>query len=354
MILAVDVGGTKLAAARVSPDGAIVAARRAATPQDAGAETLWQALCDLIDPLSGGITGGITGVGAGCGGPMAWPSGVVSPLNIPGWRGFPLRARLAERFPGVPVRVHNDAICLAVAEHWRGAGRGVADMLGMVVSTGVGGGLILGGRLVDGGTGNAGHIGHVVVEPDGGPPCGCGGHGCLEAVARGPALTAWALAHGWTPHRPGASSGGPGTTAEGRGAPPGGVGAAGERAPSEGFAVGGDYREERAVTGRMLAADALAGDPVAVAAMRRAGRALGIALASATHLCDLELVTIGGGLSQAGEPLFGPLEEALREHARMGFARRLRVAPASLGQEAGLIGAAALVLAGDTYGEIPL
>ncbi|MGI5273514.1 ROK family protein [Nonomuraea sp. CA-218870] len=331
MILAVDVGGTKLAAARVSPDGAILAARRAATPQDAAAETLWQALCDLIDPLSDGVTG----VGAGCGGPMAWPSGVVSPLNIPGWRGFPLRARLAERFPGVPVRVHNDAICLAVAEHWRGAGRGVADMLGMVVSTGVGGGLILGGRLVDGGTGNAGHIGHVVVEPDGGPPCGCGGHGCLEAVARGPALTAWALAHGWTPRDPG-----PGPT--------------GERAPAGRFAVGEGYREERAVTGRMLAADALAGDEVAVAAMRRAGRALGIALASATHLCDLELVTIGGGLSQAGEPLFGPLEEALREHARMGFARRLRVAPASLGQEAGLIGAAALVLAGDTYGKIPL
>ncbi|MEV4839494.1 ROK family protein [Nonomuraea sp. NPDC049486] len=312
MILAVDVGGTKLAAARVSPEGAIVETRRAATPQDADAETLWRALREVIGPLSDGVAG----VGVGCGGPMEWPSGVVSPLNIPGWRGFPLRARLSGLFPGVPVRVHNDAICLAVAEHWRGAGRGVADMLGMVVSTGVGGGLVLGGRLVDGGTGNAGHIGHVVVEPDGGPPCGCGGHGCLEAVARGPALTAWALGHGWTPGDPAAQ---------------------------------GDYREERAVTARTLAADARAGDEVAVAAMRRAGRALGIAIASATHLCDLDLVTIGGGLSQAGEPLFGPLEEALGEHARMEFARRLRVVPASLGQDAGLIGAAALILASDTY-----
>ncbi|MEU4573786.1 ROK family protein [Nonomuraea sp. NPDC023979] len=308
MILALDIGGTKMAAAHVDHDGAVLRTLRAATPQDADAETLWKTLAGLVEPLAAGVTG----VGIGCGGPMTWPSGEVSPLNIPGWRDFPLRARLSGRFPGLPVRIHNDAVCVALAEHWRGAGRGVADMLGMVVSTGVGGGLILGGRLIDGGTGNAGHIGHIVVEPDGGPPCGCGGHGCLEAVARGPALTEWALARGWTP----------------------GTASAGD----------GLYREDRAVTGRALAADALAGDEVALAAMRRAGRALGIAIASATHLCDLDLVTIGGGLSQAGEPLFGPLEEALREHARMAFAHRLRVLPAALGQEAGLVGAAALVL----------
>ncbi|MEU1393169.1 MULTISPECIES: ROK family protein [unclassified Nonomuraea] len=319
MILAIDVGGTKLAAGLVAPDGTVITSRRAATPQNADAETLWHTLTTLIDPLSARAEG----VGVGCGGPMTWPDGEVSPLNIPGWRGFPLRARLAGRFPGLPVRLHNDAICLAIAEHWQGAGRGSADMLGMVVSTGVGGGLILDGRLVNGGTGNAGHIGHVVVEPDGGPRCGCGGHGCLEAVARGPALTAWALTQGWTP--------------------------TGDPEPLEASEGREAYQEDRAVTGRALAADALAGDPVALLAMRRAGRALGIAIASATHLCDLDLVTIGGGLSQAGEPLFGPLEEALREHARMGFARRLKVVPAALGQEAGLVGAAALLLAGGAY-----
>jgi len=324
VILAIDVGGTKLAAALVDGDGTPLRIVRAATPQNADARTLWQALDTLIEPLSAGVTG----VGVGCGGPMTWPDGEVSPLNIPGWRAFPLRARLAGRFPGLPVRIHNDAVCVAVAEHWRGAGRGSADMLGMVVSTGVGGGLVLGGRLINGGTGNAGHIGHVVVEPEGGPPCGCGGHGCLEAVARGPALTAWALARGWVP---------------GRSEPA-------EPADSDQKADdAAAYREERAVTGRALAADARAGDEVAVAAMRRAGRALGVAIASATHLCDLDLVTIGGGLSQAGAPLFGPLEEALREHARMDFARRVRVVPAALGQEAGLVGAAALILAGDAY-----
>lgn len=189
-------------------------------------------------------------------------------------------------------------------------------MLGMVVSTGVGGGLILGGRLIDGGTGNAGHIGHVVVDPEG-PPCGCGGYGCLEAIARGPGLAAWALAQGWSPKAE--------VTRDGL------------------------YQEEGTATARRLAADAAAGDPIALAAMTRAGRALGIAIASAVNLCDLDLVTVGGGLSQAGDLLFGPLEEALREHTRMGFAERVRVVPASLGQEAGLVGAAALVIAGDSY-----
>ncbi|MEV4471746.1 ROK family protein [Nonomuraea sp. NPDC049504] len=410
MILAIDVGGTKLAAGLVSRDGTVTGSRRVATPQGADAETLWRTLIALVEPLAGHAEA----VGVGCGGPMSWPDGEVSPLNIPGWRRFPLRARLAEQFPSLPVRLHNDAVCLAVAEHWLGAGRGSRDMLGMVVSTGVGGGLILGGRLAHGRTGNAGHIGHVVVEPHDGPRCTCGGHGCLEAVARGPALTSWALANGWhpNPRKPpapvpapitaqpniavglGAAGGEPGWSAgthvrtaqrAGEGAPhanaavgrvltgsgPDGEGVAyregreaagsgpdGERvAFQEGREAAGSgldgegvaYREDREVTARELAADALAGDPVAVRAMRRAGRALGVAIASATHLCDLGLVTVGGGLAQAGEPLFGPLEEALREHARMGFARDIEVLPAALGQDAGLVGAAALHLAADRY-----
>ncbi|WP_312888426.1 ROK family protein [Nonomuraea rhodomycinica] len=481
MILAIDVGGTKLAAGLVGHDGAVLAARRVATPQGADAETLWKTLSGLVEslvapgalvsargPLTGafdgsveftgpvegvgavGFPGPVEGVGVGCGGPMRWPAGEVSPLNIPGWRGFPLRARLAERFPGVPVRLHNDAVCVAVAEHWRGAGQGTRDMLGMVVSTGVGGGLVLGGRLMDGGTGNAGHIGHVVVQPVDGPPCGCGGRGCLEAVARGPALTAWALARGWVPgggvpadlpgrlgdgkrrpadvegppgerpgrlgrpgerpedvagprgrregppehvgERPGHRGGPPedvgerpgrrGGRLEDVGGPPGRRGGrpedvagrpwgrGGRRGDGEGRpgrlggrprdlprrpqdVPGRAYREEREVTARTLAADARAGDEVAMAAMRRAGHALGVAIASATHLCDLDLVTVGGGVAQAGEPLFGPLEEALRAHARMGFARRVRVTPAALGQDAGLVGAAALVLAGDRYWSSP-
>lgn len=314
-VLAVDIGGTKLAAALADSAGDLRTARRVATPPGGDASTLWKTLVQLIDSVLDGSR--VAGVGVGCGGPMRWPEGVVSPLNIPGWRDFPLRAALVRRFPGVPVHVHNDAVCLAIAEHWRGAGRGSADMLGMVVSTGVGGGLILGGRLVHGAGGNAGHIGHVVVEPDG-PLCGCGGRGCLEAIARGPGLAAWAMRQGWIP------------------------GAAGAVRPASSL-------EATAASGRQLALDAAAGDEIALAAMRRAGRALGLAVASAVNLCDLALVTVGGGLSQAGPLLFDPLEATLRDHTRLEFARRVRVVPAALGQDAGLVGAAALVLAADRY-----
>ena len=236
---------------------------------------------------------------------MEWPAAKVSPLKIPAWQAFPLRDRLQERFGGLPVRLHNDAICFAVGEHWRGAARGRSTMLGIVVSTGVGGGLVLDGRLINGATGNAGHIGHVVVDPEG-PPCVCGGRGCAEAIARGPALAAWAQAQGWRAGQP-------------------------------------------QVTARDLADDATQGHPIALAAMRRAGRALGIAIASATHLCDLEVVAVGGGLSQAGSLLFDPLEEALRTHVGLDFARGVAVVPAALGQSAGLVGAAALLFAADRY-----
>ncbi|HEV2371244.1 MAG TPA: ROK family protein [Streptosporangiaceae bacterium] len=311
--LAIDIGGTKFAVGLVEPGGRLLNWSRAATPRDLDAEQLWRTLDALVTKVladaglsqAAGEPPGIVGVGCGCGGPMEWPIGRVSPLNIPAWRGFPLRGRLAERFPGVPVRLHNDAVCLAVGEHWRGAARGCDSMLGMVVSTGVGGGLVLDGRLVNGHTGNAGHIGHIVVDPEG-PPCVCGGRGCVEAIARGPALAAWAQTQGW---RPGQAQ----------------------------------------ATAKDLADDAAHGHPVGLAAMTRAGRALGIAIASATHLCDLEVVAVGGGLSQAGSMLFEPLEESLRTHAGLHYAHDVRVVPAALGQSAGLVGAAALLFAADRY-----
>jgi glucokinase len=309
-VLAVDMGGTKIAAALVDREGRLVRSARSSTPQGrrADAETIWTALETLVAGLVAKGDREISGVGVGCGGPMRWPAGEVSPLNIPGWRDFPLRARFEALFPGRPVRVHNDAVCVAVGEHWRGAGRGRESMLGMVVSTGVGGGLILGGRLYEGSDGNAGHIGHVVVDPDG-PACSCGGFGCLEAVASGPKLAAWAQDQGW---RPSARTSEPATASD-------------------------------------LADDARRGHPVAMAAMRRAGSALGVAIASVTHLLNLEVVAIGGGLSQAGPLLFDPLEESLRRHARLSYARDVRVVPTALGQDSGLVGAAGLVLAEDTY-----
>lgn len=294
--LAVDVGGTKLAAALVEADGTVRRAERVPTGPDP-----WPDLRALLDRVRGDEP--LAGVGVGCGGPIAWPAGVVSPPNTPGWRaGFALLGALRERYAPLPVRLHNDAVAVAVGEHWRGAGRGVDDLLGMVVSTGVGGGVVAGGRVLGGRSGNAGHVGHLVVEPDG-PPCGCGGRGCLEAVARGPAVVAWARERG-SPAR----------------------------------------------DGRELARAAEAGEPVAVAALDRAGRALGAGIAGAAALLDVELVVVGGGLSQAGQALWGPLRASLARHARLGFLSGLQVRPAALGQDSGLVGAAALVHLASRYG----
>jgi glucokinase len=313
-VLVIDIGGTKLAAGVAESGGRLITWSQVPTPRDVDAEQLWRTLESLllqvltvakVDDFNS-----LSGIGCGCGGPMEWPAGLVSPLNVPAWRDFPLRDRLAARFVGgrsdVPVRVHNDAVCMAAGEHWRGAGRGRRNVLGMVVSTGVGGGLILDNHLINGMSGNAGHIGHVVVDPDDGPLCVCGAIGCLEAIARGPGLTAWAQNEGWRPGQPG-------------------------------------------VTAKDLAGDAAQGHGIARAAMRRAGRALGIAIASATNLCDLEVVSIGGGLSQAGALIFDPLQESLAAHTMLDFAREVRVVPAALGQHAGLVGAAAMIVVGHKY-----
>jgi glucokinase len=173
-VLAVDIGGTKLAAGVVEPDGTLVEHRHVATPRGDDPELLWNTLAALIDGLRRSREA--TGVGVGCGGPMTVGGETVSPLNIPAWRDFPLRNRLAEHC-GVPVWVDNDAKALALGEGWVGAATGERDYIGMVVSTGIGGGIVCDGRLLDGAEGNAGHVGHVIVEPDG-QACGCGARGC--------------------------------------------------------------------------------------------------------------------------------------------------------------------------------
>jgi glucokinase len=298
LVLAIDIGGTKLAAGLLDTSGSIVRSDSARTPSG-DADAIWSALSALVEAVVGEVAP--VGVGVGCGGPLRIGAGEVSPLNMPSWRAFPLVDRLRQRFPGVPVRLHNDAVTMAVGEHWRGAGRGASSLLGIVVSTGVGGGLVIGGRILGGRTGNAGHVGHVTVDPAG-PSCGCGGRGCLEAIARGPAVVAAALAAGWKP-------------------------------------------TSDVVDGRLLVADAAGGDGACAAAICRAGEALGVALAAAAHLLELDRVVVGGGLAVgAGDLLLAPARRAYARCARMDFAARCEIVPAALGNDAGLVGAAALVL----------
>jgi len=275
-VLAVDIGGTKMAVARVDAAGTLTARHEARTPPGADADALWDVLQGIITAARG--DGPLAACGCGCGGPMEPGGERVSPLNIPGWRGFPLRARLAAA-SGAAAFVDNDAKALALAEGWRGAARGVANYIGMVVSTGVGGGVVLDGRLLDGAAGNAGHIGHVIVDP-GGAPCACGARGCLEAVASGPSI------------------------------------------------------ERR--TGHPAAS-------AAAAVRAETGRYVGRAVADVANLLDLRLAVVGGSVALGyGAPFFAAAQAELDACAQLDFSRGARIVPAGLGADGPLMGAAAV------------
>jgi glucokinase len=262
-------------------------------------------LADRVLATRGVRPADLLGVGVGCGGPMAYPEGRVSPLNIPAWNDFPLRARLEARY-GRPALVDNDAKALALGEHWVGAGRGARCLLGMVVSTGVGGGIVEDGRLIHGARGNAGHIGHVIAMP-GGPLCGCGAHGCVEGIASGSGLARRA-----------------------------------RLARSQGLLP--DLSDEP--TGEDVVNAARAGDPTAARFVEEAGIAVGRGIAAAAALLDLDRVVIGGGVALgAGELLLGPLRRTLEQEARLDFTRGIErsVMLSDLGLVAALAGAAALV-----------
>lgn len=295
VLLALDVGGTKIAAGVVDRDGTLLRSRQLPTPEG-DAEAVWAAAETLLDEMRAAAD--VAAVGVSSAGPVDIPGGTVSPINIPEWRHFPIVQRVAD-VTGVPVRLGGDGLCMALGEWWCGAGRGANFLLGMVVSTGIGGGLVLDGAPYYGRTGNAGHVGHVVVEPHG-APCTCGGRGCVETVASGPHLAAWARAHGW-------------------------------QAPAD-----ADAKE--------LADAANHGDPVGVRAFRRGADAIAAMIASVAAVCDLDLVVIGGGVAKAGALLFDPLSEALATYAGLDFIRDLRVVPAELGGDAGLVGAAHLAV----------
>ena len=274
-VLAVDVGGTKMAAAVVDAAGRVLSSATTPTPAETDGEAVLAAVLDAVRRAG---PDGALACGVGCAGPMA-PGGVtVSPLNIPGWRDFPLRERLTAEL-GLPVAVDNDAKALARGESWKGAGAGVPSFLAMVVSTGVGGGLVVDHRLLDGASGNAGHVGHVVVVP-GGAPCPCGSRGCLEAEISGTAI------------------------------------------------------------GRRLGGPAAGAPPEEVA---RAGRLLGEGLASVVNLLDLSLVAVGGSVALGfGEPFFAAANDALHDVSRLSFTGDCRVVPVALGTDGPLVGAAAV------------
>ncbi|MEU4502591.1 ROK family protein [Streptomyces sp. NPDC024089] len=299
LVAALDIGGTKIAAALVDGGGSLLVRAQRPTPAREGAETVMGAVTEVLAELSGSpLWGRATAVGIGSAGPVDASAGTVSPVNVPGWRDFPLVERVGRAVGGLPVELVGDGVAMTAAEHWLGAARGYDNALCMVVSTGVGGGLVLGGRLHPGPTGNAGHIGHVCVDLDG-DPCPCGSRGCVERIASGPNIARRALEAGW---RPG---------------PDGDASAA------------------------AVAAAARAGDRIAVASFERAAQALAAGIAATATLVEIDIAVIGGGVAGAGDVLFTPLRRALRQYATLSFVRRIEVAPAVMGTDAGLVGAAA-------------
>ena len=277
LALAVDIGGTKLEVGLVDLEGAVVRRARVATPAREGAEDMFGALAALVaEVLDDGTDPVVCGVGTG--GPMTRGGAAVSPINIPAWRGFPLHDRLAE-LTEVPTFVDNDAKALALGEGWLGAAKGYDDYVAMVVSTGVGGGIVLDGRLLDGSDGNAGHIGHVIVVPDG-HVCGCGARGCLEAEASGTAIAA--------------------------------------------------------ITGRPPAE---AGPEI----VERTGTLVGRAVASVANLLDLRLAVVAGSVALGfGEPFFAAAQAEVDRSARLDFSTGTVIRPGQLGADGPLVGAAAV------------
>jgi glucokinase len=300
--VAVDFGGTKVESAIVDADGALIAGsrHRAPTGRAASVDELEGSVRDVVERALDALRPEhqLVGVGIGTAGPITRGAGLASPLNVPAWRDYPLRAFIEgivlERGHEVPVRLEMDGVAITLAEHWVGAAQGVANVMGMVISTGIGGGLMLGGRVLTGATGNAGHIGHVEVAGIIGEAT-FGSVSSLEAIASGPHTVAFAREHGFT-----------------------------------------------GSTGEELAAAYAAGDPVAHEAIERTGRAVGQAISSATALLDLDLVAIGGGFSQATPDLFDIIRATIAKH-HFGFVRKVKVVPSALSGEGPLIGAAALI-----------
>ncbi|MBI5486280.1 MAG: ROK family protein [Deltaproteobacteria bacterium] len=306
-VIAVDVGGTNMRGARVAPQGRILARTRVPTPVAGGPDAILETLVRLCRTLAGHAK--VAAVGLGVPGAVSQRRGVVfSSPNIPCWRDEPIGPRLARRL-GLPVLVDNDANLHALGEHWLGAGRDVPNLVLATLGTGIGGGIVLRGRLWHGDAGRAGELGHTVVDPDG-PRCGCGANGCVEAYA-----SATGIVRAWR--------------YENRVSPSG---------------TGARTRAVLRDTPETIAARARRGDPRALAVFAEAGRALGVATASWLQVLDVHTVVFGGGVAGALD-LLEPLVRLELDARLFGLeSRRIRILHAALGDDAGILGAARLAL----------
>jgi len=306
-----DMGGTNIRCAAVSAAGRVILMERgpAHASRHAGdvAENIATQLLHLLDTARERGLGSPRAIGVAVPGPLDVHSGIVKAApHVAAWRGYPLRSKL-ETLIGRSIVLENDANAWALGEFWRGAARGRRDVVLLTLGTGVGGGIIVDGKLVHGRSGMAGELGHVTVEPEG-PPCDCGARGCLEAYASASGL------RGLVEARLGLS--------------------AGARLPATLLDADGNFSV------RAMSAEARRGDRMALETFAVAGNYLGIAIASFLNIFNPELVVIGGGVAGALPYMRKTMIAQVRERAFSAISAEVKIVRAALGAHGGVVGAA--------------
>jgi len=309
-VLAIDLGGTKIAAALISPDNRVIDKTHSLTLVSEGLQAVTSRIFSMIDRLlSEGNTGSaqLDGIAIAAAGAIDTDKGLItSSPNLPGWINVPLRDIVSKRY-GIYTCLLNDANAAALAEHRLGAGRGTTNLIYLTVSTGIGGGIIVNGELYSGTSGCAGELGHMTIDANG-PECNCGNRGCLEALASGTAVANEA-----------------------------------KRRIKEGDCslltdiVSGDLE---GITAEKVAMAAHSGDRLAMEVISRAAGYLGVGMVNLVNIFNPEMIIIGGGLSKMGELLLEPARQVVEQRAFPLCAGTVRIVTAELGDDAGVLGAA--------------
>lgn len=303
--ISVDLGGTQVRAALFRRDS-LSPVRVERTPTRANEPGVYERIESLIASIWPS-DGEVRTIGVASPGPLNPHTGVIlATPNIKEWRNFPLTQKLSARF-GIPVFLDNDANLACLGEWKFGAGQGQQNVLYLTISTGIGGGVIAEGQLLQGLHGLAAELGHTTILPDG-PVCGCGKRGHVEALASGTAIATYVRQ---------------------------------EITAGRDSSLAGQGN----ISARQVSEAARQGDPLAKEAFERAGWYLGIAVANFLASFDPSMVIFGGGVSQSGELLFAPFRRSLNEHCfNLTYLENLEIRPAALGDEAGLMGALALAM----------
>lgn len=310
LALGIDLGGTKVELALVDLDGRLSASHRRMTDSEGGPERVIEDVVAAARDLLARTEGTVGGVGVGVAGQVDGRAGVVRTApNLQGWRDVPLAGSL-ERALGLPVAITNDVNATTLAEHAFGAGRGVDDLVVLFVGTGVGGGVVANGRLVEGAGGYAGELGHMTIVVDG-RPCSCRNRGCFEAYCGG-----WAIAER--------------------------AREAVDAAPEAGQALLGLAGGRNGITAATVDRAATQGDPLARRLVEETAHYLGAGLVGIVHAFNPRRVVLGGGVLAGMPDLIAAAAAEVRERAMEVFLEGLEIVPAGLGVEAGVVGAGLL------------